>query len=97
MDKGFGKGALGEPVVKAIADRLSRSPAQVLLRWGLQRDTCVIPKTSRKERLEENLDLFEFELTEDDMQRIGTLDRRMRFNDPGEFCRSMGFSVPIYD
>lgn len=97
MDQGLGKGALEEPIVKEIATRIGRTPAQVLLRFGLQRSVAVIPKTSKVERLDENLDLFDFELTQEDMEKIGSLKNNTRFNDPGEFCRGMGFSIPIYD
>jgi diketogulonate reductase-like aldo/keto reductase len=97
MDKGHGVGVLNEPVVTAIAKRLERSPAQVVLRWGIQRGVCVIPKTSKAERLLENYSLFDFELTNDDMKGIGALERGTRYNDPGVFCVGMGFPIPIYD
>lgn len=97
MDGGLGKGALGDPVVGEVAKRVGKTPAQVLLRWGLQRGTAIIPKTSKVERLSENIELFDFEISEEDMDKISALDRGLRFNDPGEFCKGMGFSIPIYD
>lgn len=100
MDKQLGTGVLGDEAVVAIASAHGKSPAQVVLRWGIQRMPgllCVIPKTSRVERLAENMDLFGFELTSDEMVSLGKLDRGLRFNDPGEFCAGMGFSIPIYD
>ena len=54
---------LGEYRIDAIARRHGKTPAQVVLRWGVQRGTAVIPKTSRPERLRENLNIFDFELT----------------------------------
>ena len=51
-----------------------KSVAQVVLRWLIQRDVVVIPKSVRAERMRENLDVFDFELTADEMARIATLD-----------------------
>ena len=51
------------------------SSAQVILRWDLQRGIVVIPGSSNPEHIKENLDLFEFELTDDEMERISQLDR----------------------
>lgn len=77
---------LEQAAVLAIAERLNVSAAQVVLRWGLQRGTAVIPKTSKPERLEENLALQNFSLTEEDMAAISALNQNRRFNDPGVFC-----------
>ena len=89
---------LTEPVVAGAAARLDRSPAQIVLRWALQRGTAVIPKTSRRERLRENLELFDFSLNEEEMAGISALNRNRRFNDPGVFCEA-AFNTfhPIYD
>jgi len=89
---------LGQSVVLDIARRVQRTPAQVVLRWGVQRGTAVIPKTSRVERLSENLAIFDFELSDDDMVAISELNRNRRFNDPGTFCeQAFGRFYPIYD
>jgi len=89
---------LTEQVVAEAAARLERSPAQVVLRWAVQRGTAVIPKTSRRERLRENLALFDFSLNEEEMAGISALNRNRRFNDPGVFCEA-AFNTfhPIYD
>ncbi len=58
-----------------IARKLGRSPAQVILRWHLQQGLIVIPKSTHAERIRENIDVFDFELGEDDMARIAGLDR----------------------
>jgi D-xylose reductase len=84
--------------VLAAAERLGRTPAQVVLRWGIQRGTSIIPKTTRPERLRENLALFDFELTEAEMTAISGLNQDRRFNDPGVFCeQAFGTFCPIYD
>jgi len=90
--------ALEQPIVREVARRHGRSPAQILLRWGVQRGTAVIPKTARADRLRENLALFDFELDADDMRAISALNCNRRFNDPGEFCeRAFNTFLPIYE
>ena len=89
---------LQQELVRDIAANLGKTPAQVVLRWGVQRDTAVIPKTSRVERLIENLSLFDFELTPEQMKGISQLDKNQRFNDPGVFCEhGFGCFYPIYE
>ncbi|QDT52913.1 putative oxidoreductase YtbE [Caulifigura coniformis] len=86
------------PAVQAAAKRTGRSPAQVLLRWGVQRGTAVVPMTSRPERLLENLSVGDFELTAEEMSAIGALNENRRFNDPGEFAEAaFNTFCPIYD
>ncbi len=89
---------LDNPVVTRIADRLAKTPAQVVLRWGLQRDTALVVKSSSTERMRENLTAREFELSEQDMAAISGLNQNRRFNDPGDFCEGAFNSFhPIYD
>src|SRR5690625_225396 len=73
----IGKGGelLEEPVIVEIARRLGRTTAQVVLRWHVQLGNVAIPKTGNLERLSENLDVFDFELTDADMHAISSLDR----------------------
>lgn len=93
-----GESVLEQPVVRAAANRLGRTPAQVVLRWGVQRGTAVIPKTSQPGRLRENKALFDFELTDEEMVAIAALNCGRRFNDPGHFCEeAFGCFYPIYD
>lgn len=89
---------IAEPVVVEIATRLGRTPAQVVLRWGVQRNTAIVPKTSKRERLEENLAIFDFDLSNADMDAISALNRNRRFNDPGHFCEeAFNTFFPIYE
>jgi D-xylose reductase len=84
--------------IRAIADAHGRTPAQVLLRWGVQRGTAVVPKTSRSDRLRENISIFDFQLDDDQMAKISGLDRHRRFNDPGDFCEAaFNTFFPIYE
>lgn len=89
---------LAEPIVRDLAARHQKSPAQIVLRWGIERGTAVIPKTARAERLSENLALFDFELAPEERRALATLDRHRRFNDPGVFCESAFHTFyPIFE
>lgn len=89
---------MDQPVVKQIAARLGKTPAQVVLAWGINRGTSVIPKSSRVERLKENLAAQSIKLSDADIQAVSALDRHQRFNDPGVFCESaFGGFYPIYE
>ena len=72
---------MDDPVLGGIAKRHSKSPAQVLLRYALQKGWVVLPKSERAERIAENADVFGFELTEED---LGTLDA-LDLGDEGRF------------
>ena len=73
--RGYTAELLGDPVISAIADAHGVSSAQVILRWDLQRGIVVIPGSGNPEHIKENLDLFGFELTEEEMAAIAALDR----------------------
>src|SRR5262249_5506215 len=66
--------ALAHPRVVEIAHRLGRTPAQVLLRWSIQHDVPVIPKSSRQDRIQSNAQIFDFTLGPDDMDTLDALD-----------------------
>ncbi|KAG2259336.1 hypothetical protein Bca52824_078630 [Brassica carinata] len=76
---------LDDPALKEVAEKYKKTVAQVVLRWGIQRNTVVIPKTSKPERLEENFKVFDFELTKEDMEVIKSMDRKYRTNQPAKF------------
>jgi 2,5-diketo-D-gluconate reductase A len=65
---------LEEPVIGRIANKHGKSPAQVVLRWHLQEGLVAIPKSSHEDRIRENLEVFDFELDEEDLTQIVTLD-----------------------
>ncbi|WP_022873653.1 aldo/keto reductase [Nesterenkonia alba] len=72
----LGKGdELGEPTILRLAEELGRTPAQVVLRWHIQRGDVVIPKSDHPERMRENADVFSFELSDAHMAAIDGLDR----------------------
>jgi 2,5-diketo-D-gluconate reductase A len=77
---------LDDPAIGAIAERLGRTPAQVVLRWHIQRGDVVFPKSVTRSRIEENFALFDFELGTEDMASITGLDRDERTGpDPDTF------------
>ena len=63
------------PMLKAIGEKYGKSVAQTALRFLIQRDVVVIPKSTHKERMEQNLDVFDFSLSAEDMETIGKLDK----------------------
>ncbi|SEM06706.1 2,5-diketo-D-gluconate reductase A [Blastococcus sp. DSM 46786] len=77
---------LDDPAITAIAERLGRTPAQVVLRWHVQRGDVVFPKSSSRERMAENFALFDFELGREEMSTLTGLDRGERTGpDPDSF------------
>jgi 2,5-diketo-D-gluconate reductase A len=81
-----GGSLLGEPAVQAIAEKLGRTAAQVVLRWHLQLGNVVIPKSVTPSRIAENFDVFGFELTDADLAELAKLDRGERTGPhPDEF------------
>jgi 2,5-diketo-D-gluconate reductase A len=81
-------GVLDDPTIVAIAERLDRSPAQVTLRWHIQRGDIVFPKSVTETRVRENFALFDFELTDADVAAISALNKDERTGpDPDVFDR----------
>jgi 2,5-diketo-D-gluconate reductase A len=77
---------LGDPVIVEVAERLGRTPAQVTLRWHIQRGDVVFPKSMTRRRVEENFALFDFELGPEDMDALTGLNRDERIGpDPDQF------------
>ena len=78
---------LADPEVTGIAERLDRDPGQVVLRWHIQRGDIVFPKSVTPARIASNFDIFDFELTDADMEQITALDRGERTGpDPDTFA-----------
>lgn len=77
---------LGDQVIVSIAEKVDKTPAQVTLRWHIQRGDIVFPKSVTRSRVEENFAIFDFELSDDDIQSITELDRNERTGpDPDTF------------
>ena len=87
-----------DPVVVQIAQAKRKTPAQILLRWAIQRNTLPLCKTSTPARIAENRNVFDFYLTAADMAAINGLNKNRRYNDPGVFTeQGMGTFFPIYE
>lgn len=79
-------GLLKDPVVAAMADRMGKTPAQVILRWHIQLGNVVIPKSVTPARIRQNLDVFDFELSSDDMEQLDRLETGAKVGpDPDTF------------
>lgn len=86
------------PALLEPAKKYNKTATQVALRWAVQRKHAVIPKSTKVERLKENMDVFDFELTDEEMKAIHALDRNKRYNDPGVYAEpGFGCFYPIFD
>eukprot|EP00051_Salpingoeca_urceolata_P027654 m.482593 g.482593 ORF g.482593 m.482593 type:complete len:329 (+) comp22593_c0_seq1:71-1057(+) len=92
-----GDSVLTSTVVGDIAKAVGKTPAQVVLRWHVQRGYTLVPKSSNPDRIKQNIELFDFELSAEQMLEISALNQNRRFNDPGVFCE-LAFKTfcPIY-
>ena len=75
-------GPMEDPVIKSIADKYHKTPAQIMIRWAVQRGTICIPKSIHENRILENCSIFDFELSEEDMSAIKALDKGYRYARP---------------
>ena len=74
----FGEGrgdTFDNPVITGIAEKYGKTPAQIMLRWHIQRGVVVIPKSTHIERMEENFNVFDFSISDEDMAEIAKLDK----------------------
>lgn len=75
---------MGEPLIQAIAEKHGKSPAQVILRWHVQQGHIVIPGSKTPSHIAQNIELFDFTLSDQEMAQIATLDRRKPMNEHTE-------------
>lgn len=86
------------PSIQKISNKYNKSPAQIMLRWAIQRNTLPISKSSSIKRMNENSAIFDFYLSNEDMDMIDGLNINRRYNDPGVFCEAaFGTFCPIYE
>lgn len=80
------KEIIDDPIVKSIAEKHEKTSAQIALRQHIQRGIVIIPKSTHKDRMKQNLDIFDFELTAEEMEQLKTLDENMsmwaEYDDP---------------
>ncbi len=86
---------LADPVIAGIAKAYGKSPAQVMLRWGIQQGRSVIPKSTKPARIAENLDVFDFDLSDDQLAAIDGLDTGTRGGPEPEAITMEAFGRPI--
>jgi diketogulonate reductase-like aldo/keto reductase len=81
------QGHLGEESeIVALAEKYGKTPAQIILRWDIQHEVVTIPKSATPSRIAENAQVFDFELSQDDMAVLDALDQGKRFGpDPDTF------------
>jgi 2,5-diketo-D-gluconate reductase A len=85
---GQGKGVIDDDRIGSIAQAHGKTPAQVTLRWHIQLGNIIFPKSVTGSRIRENFEIFDFELTDDEMSTIGSLDQGKRLGpDPDQFDR----------
>ena len=85
-----------DPRILEIAKNHNKTAAQVLIRWAIQRGTVCIPKSVHENRIKENFDVFDFELTPEEMEKIRAMDRGTRFSDPTKLLFSGEISSKDY-
>jgi diketogulonate reductase-like aldo/keto reductase len=73
------RGNLSHPTLLRLAEKYQKTPAQVVLRWDLQHEVVTIPKSANETRIRENADIFDFELSPEDMETIDSLNQNKRF------------------
>lgn len=93
--RGNGKSSLEDPTILAIAQAHGKSAAQVMLRWGLQHGRSVIPKSVRPAHIAENFEVFDFELTPDELAAIDRLETGVRGGPEPDFITLDNFSRAI--
>ena len=77
------KDLLNEKILNEIADKYGKSAAQIALKWNIERGVMVLVKSVHDERVRENIDIFDFDLTSEDMNALASIDKRIRYsNDP---------------
>lgn len=87
-----------DPAIQEIGKAHGKTVGQIALRWGVQRGTVTIPKTQTVAHLKENLDIYDFDLSEEEMLTIDQMNRDRRFNDPAEFGEAaFNTFYPIFD
>ena len=88
---------LENEVINQIAEKHNASPAQILIRWAIDRDTVVIPKSTNPERIQQNFESLQVELDDQDRQHIKELDRHFRYVNGKFFETEDGKYENIFD
>lgn len=76
------KNLINEPIFKELAEKYGKSNVQIILRWHIQAGNIVIPGASNPEHIKSSIDIFDFELSEEDMERIAKINKNIRYYEP---------------
>lgn len=87
-------GELNDDIVLALAEKYHKSPAQIIIRWHLQNQTALIPKSSHLERVQDNIDVFDFEINKADIQTLDDLNQFKRISQEPELVYERGAQYP---
>jgi len=85
---------LKDPLIIKLSEKYGKSPAQICLRWQTQRGVIALAKSVTKERIKENISIFDFQLSDEDMKEISKIDRRFHFLNPIDWDT---FKIPLWD
>ena len=84
-----------EEIIKKLAEKYKKTPAQIILRWNIQRGIITIPKSQKPERIKENFEIFDFEMTEDEIKEIDALDgKQKRIQDDEDVLEKQLLAAP---
>jgi len=83
---------LSDPLIMKLAAKYGKTPAQICLRWQLQRGVVALPKSVHQIRIKENIAVFDWQLKDEDMKAISLIDRRYHFLNPKDW-----YDIPIFD
>ena len=84
-----------EEIIKKLSEKYKKTPAQIILRWDIQRGIITIPKSQNLERIKENFQIFDFELTEDEIKEINSLDgKQNRIQDKEDVLEKQLLAAP---
>ena len=83
-----------EPIIKSLAEKYSKSPAQIILRWHLQNGLSFIPKSAHAARIKQNADIYDFQLTSDDMKQMSSINKNVRISQEPELVYEFNQQYP---
>ena len=84
-----------EEIIKKLAEKYKKTPAQIILRWNIQRGIITIPKSQKTEMINENFEIFDFEMTEDEIKEIDALDgKQKRIQDDEDVLEKQLLAAP---
>lgn len=83
-----------EPIIKSLAEKYSKSPAQIILRWHLQNGLSFIPKSAHAARIKQNADIYDFQLTSDDMKQMDSINKNVRISQEPELVYEFNQQYP---